>query len=110
MNVLTIPAVQGAACGLMIGAVVLVGRHVWRPATVAAQTPAVPAVVRARRFELVDAAGKTRAGLSVNSDGSPNMALFDATGNMRAGLFVLPEKSPHLLLRDAAGKVIWEAP
>jgi hypothetical protein len=59
---------------------------------------------------MVDAAGKTRAGLSVNSDGSPNLALYDAAGNTRAGLFVVPEGSPRLILRDAAGKVIWEAP
>ena len=34
MNVLTKAAVQGAACGLMIGVVLLVGGQTWRPATV----------------------------------------------------------------------------
>lgn len=33
MNALTRAAVQGAACALMIGAVLLVGGRVWRPAT-----------------------------------------------------------------------------
>ena len=122
-------AVQGAACGVMFGLVVLIGGRLWHPATVAAQAkePAVAEVVRARRFEMVDAAGKARAVLSVlpdgrtglllvdaggkgrvilrlHSDGTPVLALYDAAGKERASLSLLPDGSPALGFHDAAGK------
>ncbi len=118
-------AVQGAACGLVLGLVLLIGGRVWQPA--------VPDVVKARRFEVVDAAGKIRASLgvlpsgapglglsdaagdlrvtlAVNADGGPNLALFDAAGKLRVALGVNPGRPPFLGLLDAAEKVIWKAP
>jgi len=49
-------ALEGAACELMIGVVLVAGGRVWRPANVGAQAerPAVAEVVRARRLEVVD--------------------------------------------------------
>ena len=83
-------------------------------------------VVRARRFEVVDAAGVVRADLAVTSaaprlwlydaagkrrarvgmgaDGSPGLWLSDATGRLRGVLGVDPYGSPVLALYDAAGK------
>ena len=86
-------------------------------------------VVRAQRFEVVDAAGKTRAVLGVLADGSPGLwmydaaektravlavktdgltvlALLDAAGKERAVLGVHPDGSPALSLRDARGNVV----
>ena len=108
MNTLTKAAVQGAACGLMIGAVLLVGGRVWRPVTVEAQSkqPAVADVVRARRFEVVDAAGKERAVLGVFSDDVTALRVYDATGKMMLmGLGVTRDDEAGLGLRDAAGKL-----
>ena len=104
MNVWAKAAVQGAACGLMIGVVLLVGGRVWRPATVAAQAPVVPAVMKAQRFELVDAAGKLRALLWLPLSGAPGLDLLDGTGAMRASLSLSPDGSPKLDLSDATGK------
>jgi hypothetical protein len=99
-------AVEGAACGLMIGVVLVAGGRVWRPASVEAQAkqPAVADVVRARRLEVVDAAGKTRAGLSLGPDGGPRLLLFDASEKPRATLSVDSKGSPRLLLSGEAGK------
>jgi len=71
----------------------------------AAGKSAVPVqeVVRAQKFELVDAKGKLRGVLSVLSDGSPQLALFDAKGRPRAGLVVLSDRLPALLLGDEKG-------
>jgi hypothetical protein len=100
-------AVQGAACGLMLGLVVLIGGRLWQPQVAAAQGWQV---VRATRFEAVDAAGKVRALLSVPPDRSPSLELFDAAGKARASLSLDPEDRPGVMLLDAAGKVIWKAP
>lgn len=80
--------------------------------------------VRAKRFVLVDDAGRERAMLDVLADG-PRLALFDAAGKPRAWLSVdkdgpvlglgdengkgrvvlaVDEDGPWLHLRDAAGK------
>ena len=59
-------------------------------------------VVRARRFELVDAAGEVRAVLAVDGDGT-GLVLLDAAGRPGVGLTVLPEGRPGLTLLDAAG-------
>ena len=100
-------AVQGAACGLMFGLVVLIGGRLWHPQVAAAQAkqPAVPDLVNARRFELVDAAGKVRAVLGLEPDGSPTLDLFDPAGRMRAFLKLGPDGSPGLALCDAAQKL-----
>ena len=102
MNALTKSAALGVACGLMIGVVLLVGGRVWRPATVAAQASVVPDVLRAQCFEMVDVAGKRRASLRMVS-GSPGLDLYDAAGKLRASLAGNPNGSRVLALSDAAG-------
>jgi hypothetical protein len=70
----------------------------------AQQAVSQPGVLRARSFEVVDAAGRRRIGLGVLPDGSPKLGLHDAAGRTRAGLAVLPGGSPVLALDDAAGR------
>jgi len=77
--------------------------------------------VRARRFEVVDAAGKVRAGLNVAEDGQPRLGLHDAAQQPRAVLgatsletvkaakaIMRPESS--LVLFDKDGNVMWKTP
>ena len=82
MSSWTKAAVQGAACGLVFGLVLLAGGRMWQPQVAAAQVeqPAVAEVVKARRFEMVDAAGNRRATLNLAPDGSPGLALGNARG------------------------------
>ena len=84
-------------------------------------------VVRAERFELVDVkgrmvaawgstplgqhalvfydeAGKKRALLSVDADGSPGLGLFDKAGEVRAMLSILANGRPSLSLWDENGQ------
>ena len=91
-----------AALGLGLGAWVLAGTL--EPKTAGAQggTAQVPAVVEAREFRLVDAAGKTRAFLALSADG-PALVLVDTAGTTRAFLD-LTANGPRLVLADAAGK------
>lgn len=69
--------------------------------------------VIARKFLLVDEAGKTRASLDLDTAPGfgpadcPGLALYDASGKWRAGLCLGPDGSPALALYDAAGK--WQA-
>jgi hypothetical protein len=100
-------AVQGAACGLMLGIVLLVGGRLCQPQVAAAQAkqPAVPDVVQARRFEVVDAAGRVRATLGVSTEeGKARLVLFDAAGKGDAWLEVSPHGMPSLMLFDPMGK------
>lgn len=99
-------AVQGAVCGLAFGLVLLVGGRLWRlqTATAQAKEPAVAQVVKARRFEVVDAAGKLRVTLGMNPNGAPSVMVFDGAGRPRAGLMVGPGEGSILGLYDVAGK------
>jgi hypothetical protein len=90
MNTLTKAAVQGAACGLMMGAVLLAGWRVWHPATVAD-------VVRARRFMVQNEDGKLRASL-----GSEGLTLFDRAEKVRAILEFNASAGSSLRLWGAA--------
>ena len=104
MNMLTKAAGQGAACGLVIGLVLLIGWHGWHPATGAAPSPAVADVVRARSFDVVDAAGKEWASLGLVG-GTPGLTLFDAAGQVRANLHLLTgEGYASLSLCDGTGR------
>ena len=96
-------AVQGAACGLVFGMVLLIGGWLWQAEVVAtrAKSSAVPDVVRARCFEAVDAAGRVRAVLDAIID-IPKLVLFDAAGKERAGLALLLDGRPELVFQDAA--------
>lgn len=90
-------------------------------------------VVRARRIEVVDEAGRTRALLAarpgdgapalhfldatgrlrialVTVEGSTGLSLYDAEGRTRIVLAILPDAPPGLRLWDAAGRVLFRAP
>jgi len=91
---------------------VLVGAAVVGVAT-SQQEEVTAKVVRAERFEVVDAKGEVRAVLAVREDGTPHLALFDADGQVRAIVAVLPSGTPDLYLCDADGKpraslAVWE--
>jgi hypothetical protein len=99
-------AVQGAACGLVLGVVLLIGGRLWQPRVAVAQArqPAMPDVVQAGRFEVVDAAGRVRATLGVSAEeGKARLVLFDAAGKGDAWLEVSPHGSPSLMLFDPIG-------
>ncbi len=95
--------------------------------------PSTPKLVRAQKFDLVDAQGRVRAVLSVNDKGSPELRLVDKEGRGRATLGLQDDGSPGLALwdeggmartvldvwvgggyglslRDKDGKAIWSAP
>jgi hypothetical protein len=67
----------------------------------AAQEKPAPNVVRASRFELVDAEGRTRAVLGVSKSGSPEFDLRDAHGRPRALMVLDADSLPILLFKDA---------
>ena len=62
----------------------------------------VPDEVKAHRFTLVDADGKTRARLGPSSEGA-SFILFDASGKGRAG-FGMTKQGPEILMTDEKGK------
>ena len=76
----------------------------------AAQGAKVQDEVLARKFMLVDEAGKVRASLDLNTASplepelTPGLELYDAAGKWRAGLCLGEDGSPALALYDAAGK------
>lgn len=92
--------VQGGACGLVLGMVVLIGGRLWQPQVVVPQAkqPAVADVLRARRFELVDAAENKRATLFLGENAAPGLHLWDAAGKVRASLASTEGGAPALLL------------
>ena len=91
-----------AVSGFLGGAVCNLVLH---GAPAAAQAgDAVPGVVRAKAFEVVDDAGTTRATLAVRPDGMAELRLSDAAGELRAGLGVRSDSSPGLALWDGAGQ------
>jgi hypothetical protein len=104
MKLWTKAILQGAACGLVLGMVLLIAGRAWWPQVAAAQAekPAVAEVVRARRFEVVDAGGKMRALLTLR-DGNPSLMFSDAAGEVRVHLTLL-DGNPSLSFSDAAGK------
>ena len=98
---------QGAACGLMLGMVALIGGRVWQPQVAVAQgrQPAVTDLVRTKRVELVDEVGKVRAVLAMTKDGPLGLHLHDAAGKVRASLDLLGD-DPALGLCNAAGTAL----
>jgi hypothetical protein len=62
---------------------------------------AAPKVVRAQKFEVVDAQGRVRATLGLLPDGSPSLELTDEQGKTRAQLSLYSDGSPYLGLQDA---------
>ena len=65
-----------------------------------AQEPKAP-VVKASRFELVDAEGRTRAVLGLSKGGSPEFDLRDAQGRPRALLLLDRDNLPIFFFKDA---------
>jgi len=70
-------------------------------ARIGSQDPKAPPTVKASRFELVDAAGRTRAVLGVSKDGAPEFDMRDADGRPRALLVLDRDNLPILLFKDA---------
>jgi hypothetical protein len=63
------------------------------------------AVVTARRFELVDEQGQSRAVMAMTKEGTPALVLSDAAGKGRAWLTLRADGSPRLDFRDASGRL-----
>ena len=69
------------------------------------RTPNVPveAEVRSQHFILVDENGKERASLAADRAGSVFLVMFDAAGKTRANISVTPD-GPALILFDPSGQ------
>jgi hypothetical protein len=70
----------------------------------AVDAAAVPRIVTARRFMLVDARGKTRGEFNVTRKGVAQIAVFDGAGALRAGLGVAADGAPALGIYGHDGK------
>ena len=64
-----------------------------------------PQVLRTRRSEVVDAAGRVRIGLGVSRDGAVGLSLRDAAGRERIMLAILPDGELGLTLWDASDRM-----
>ena len=95
-----IAAVQGAACGFMLGLVLLVGSRWSGTPAQAADTP----VIRAKSIELVDDLGKVRAQFFTAANGNVGLAMYDGKGKMRSQLGILNEGQPGLF---QIGRASW---
>jgi hypothetical protein len=62
-----------------------------------------PEVLRARRIEVVDAAGRERIGLDVNPEGNARMQFLDVRGRTR---MFLTTDGPGIALFDEAGDIL----
>ncbi len=60
-------------------------------------------VLRAERFELVDASGAVRAALALDEEGNPGLILLDSQGVQRASLSLMPDGSPRITLYGKTG-------
>src|SRR5262249_51477572 len=72
---------------------------------VTVEAAAAPRVVSARKFVLLDEAGKTRAQIDITNRGVAQVAIMDATGVLRTGLGVAADGAPGLGIYDKNGKV-----
>jgi hypothetical protein len=64
------------------------------------QTPQTAEVVRAEKFALLGRTGARRAVLELESNGEPALKLYDEEGNLRAGLSLRTDGGPNLLFWD----------
>lgn len=69
----------------------------------------VPDVLRAKRIELVDDDGHTRAVIGRLADGSPHVVLADTDGRMRCAIWLAPNGKPSLAFFDDNGRRSWLA-
>jgi hypothetical protein len=100
-------AVQGAACGLMLGMALLIGGRLRQPPVAAAQAKqsAVADVVMARGFAVVDAAGIPRITMGVTPDGNAGFTITDPNGR-RISMGVSPDGPAGLSIKDPNGRVL----
>ena len=63
-----------------------------------------PEVIRAQRFDLVDAEGRVRGRLSIASSSGPALLLYDQEGGVRARVWLSLDGSPTLNLYDTDGR------
>ena len=61
-------------------------------------------ILRAHRYEVVDHAGKLRASLASEKDGSTRLALLDSQGHSQVVAEQLPDGRAQLYLADPKGK------
>ena len=66
-------------------------------------------MVRAKRFELVDDDGHTRAVIGRLGDGSPHVILADDKGQMRCAIWLAPNGTPSVTFFDANSRRSWIA-
>jgi hypothetical protein len=86
---------------IAVGLWVLILKAVVGPRAVrAASKAAVPKVVRAQRFEVVDSAGRVAATLEATATG-PQLALYHGRGLMPRATLALDEGAPALHFRDS---------
>jgi hypothetical protein len=64
---------------------------------------AVPKVIQAEKFELVDSTGRGRAALEMTQAGEPGLVLGDEKGKIRTGLIMGEAGRPSLGLFDDNG-------
>jgi hypothetical protein len=96
-------AVLAMLCGASMGAVMVVGGRLSAPVCAQADGPAAaPALLRARRVELVDASGRARAILALDAQETAGLSLCDAAGSERARLSVTKAGTPELTLAETA--------
>jgi hypothetical protein len=69
----------------------------------------VPEVVRAKRFEMVDDDGHTRAVIGRLGDGSPHVVLADTDGRMRCAIWLAPNGTASVAFFDDNGRRSWIA-
>jgi len=94
--------IQGASCGFALGFVFLSAARIWS-VPVSGAAARIPEVVRAKRFEVLDSAGRARVILDLQlleSEQSPRLTLYGAPGKGKVELGVLVGR-PYLVLRGA---------
>ncbi len=64
--------------------------------------------VNSEEFLLVDAFGKTRAGLGLDQKGELGFVLVSKDGAKT--LYLSPDDTPAIRLKDKTGRVLWAAP
>jgi len=71
----------------------------------AAGKTSAPELIRAQKFELVDAEGRVRIEMSMGVNGqAPGIRLLDEKGQRCAALSLLPDGRPGLLFLDEKGR------
>ncbi|HZT43344.1 MAG TPA: hypothetical protein VFA07_14335 [Chthonomonadaceae bacterium] len=88
---------------LLLAAILLAGDAILHYGHAQQQTANPPKVLTAQELHLVDASGKTRVLIAVQSDGNPGIALLGKDGKIRAALRVRPDGGVALSLHDPDG-------